>query len=517
VVLALVFASVIDATVRYFWVDEILTSTLVGDPSLPHMLRALADQVDTSPPLYYVIAWGWARLFGPEAMSLRVLSGLFAGAGFVILWRTLRPYASLATRAAVVTAAVLLPNVFLFQMAEARSYGLLVALCALALYQLDLLSRTDAPTGKTLLAVAASQAALSVTHTFGLVYSGATLAALIVDDLLRHRRRLRVYGAWMGGWVAFVAWLPALRRQMDVGVPRFPIPPATPRLLADGLWLGIRPAAAVIVGVLLATAVMLAFRSRPDAIAPRPGARPLLLGAGAWIGAAVAIWLVSRLWRPLFLPRYVVPLALAYAVLGAVGIQWLLDRGVAFARRRALLPEHSPPARSWLWPLVAVAAIAIVEPVNRANRLPTSLRPGGDSLESIQDLPIATISTHTFLPRVHYAAHPERYAFILDWESALRPDSPVGPTEYKLMAAMARHYPRVWVEQGERFLATTPRFLVIDEGGLFWFKRRVAPDPALSVRLVYPELACGSGLPGVHCKVYLVERRTGAMASHSER
>ena len=100
---ALVFASVIDATVRYFWVDEILTATLVGDPSLPHMLRALADQVDTSPPLYYLLGWGWARVFGNEAMSLRILSGSFAAAAFIILWRALRPYASLATRAAMIS------------------------------------------------------------------------------------------------------------------------------------------------------------------------------------------------------------------------------------------------------------------------------------------------------------------------------------------------------------------------------------------------------------------------------
>lgn len=518
---ALVFASVIDATVRYFWVDEILTATLVGDPSLPHMLRALADQVDTSPPLYYLLAWGWARVFGNEAMSLRILSGSFAAAAFIILWRALRPYASLATRAAMISSALLLPNVVLFQVSEARSYGLMIALSALALYQLDHLARAEKPGWKALAGVAIAQAALSLTHTFGLVYSGGALAALIVDDRLRGRRRLSVYLAWMGGWTAFLAWLPALRWQMYVGVPRFPIPPATVGLLREGLWLGIRPEAAVAVAVLLALAAMLAFRSTPsdvaDGHAKWPASRPLVLAAVAWIGAALTIWIVSRVWRPLFLPRYVIPLSLGYAVIGTLAVQCLFDRGVAFARRRALDPDHGPPASSRLWPLAIIAVIALVEPVKRANDLPTSLRPGGDSLESIQDLPIATISTHTFLPRVHYAARPDRYAFILDWESALRPDSPVGPTEYKLMAAMARHYPERWVEDGEQFLATHPRFLVVDEAGLFWFTRRVAPDSTLSVRLVIPELVCGSGLPGVRCKVYLVERRNAVLSSHTER
>jgi hypothetical protein len=507
---SLIFASIIDASVRYYWVDEILTTTLVTDPSIVHMVRALADQVDTSPPLYYIVAWGWAHLFGAGALSLRLLSALFASAGFALLWKLLRPYASIGARAAMVCSALLLPHVVLLQVAEARSYGLLIGLSALVLYHLDFLSRTERPSGAVLVGVGVAQAALSLVHTFGVVYSVAALAALIVSDLKRGRRRIGVYLAWMAGWIAFVVWLPALRWQAQVGVPRFPIPTPTARTLSVGLALGMPVATVAFVLFLLVVAALVARRSKPTEefkSPPLDDQLTLALGAMSWVVAAFAIWLLSRIWRPLFLPRYLVPLALAYAILGTLAFESLLQRSRAFARRHSTAADHAPPASTYLWLLAAVTAIALFEPLSRVERLPASNVPGGDSLEMRGNLPIAAISTHTYLPREYYAAHPERYVFILDWKTALAPDAPVGPTEYKLMAAMGRNYPNHWVEDGEHFLATHPRFLVIDEAGLFWFKRRVKTDSTLAVRLLYKDLLCGSGLPEDRCAVYLVERK----------
>jgi hypothetical protein len=510
VALSLVTAAAMDAAVRYFWVDEILTTTLIRDPSPLHMVRALANQVDTSPPLYYLVAWGWARVFGASAYSLRILSALFAAAAFAILWRTLRPYASVATRAAMACSALLLPHIVLAQIAEARAYGLFIALCALSLYQLDLLARDERPKALTLVAVALTQAALVLTHTLGLMYGASALAALVLSDLIQRRARIANYLAWGAGWLAFVAWLPALRRQSEVGLPSFPIPRPTVSHLATGLALGIQSATLIFVLVLLVIAVAVARRSEPEETPPLPPRRrylPLTLAALSWIAAALVLWIASRVGRPLFLPRYLIPLALSYAVLGTFALQYLLVRARHFARERAALHAPAPPATSYVWLLATVIGVAMYEPVWRADHLPASNRPGGDSLEVHFDLPIATLSTHTYLPREQYAAHPERYTFILDWRDALAPDSPVGPTEFKLMQAMGREYPDHHVEDGEHFLATHSRFLVIDEAGLFWYKRRVAPDTLWSSRLVYSKLLCGSGLPEDQCPVYLVERR----------
>ncbi len=512
--LAIVTANVMDAAVRYMWVDELLTATLVTDPSLRHMVRALADQVDTTPPLFYVIAWGWGRVFGVSAMSLRALAGIFAAAAFVLVWRVLRPYFPLAVRCAAICAALLVPTVVLAQMAEARSYGLLLALCALTLVQVDRAATVDDRRGFSrvveLAAVAVVQAALCLTHVFGLAYSVAALSALVLFDIDRRRVRPLLYTAWLAGCLAFLVWLPALRVQMQVGAPHFPIARPTVLDLGRALLLGLTPRAAMLIFMAAGVAIAVARRSIPsasNAVDQRRGdPRHLVLVAVAWVLVAGAIWAWSRVATPIFLPRYLVPLSFAYAILGCAALDRALSWGLSLARCDRIGATQGPPAGSYIWVLAAMTAGALYAPISRADNVPGASPPAGDSLDFRYDLPIVTVSTHTYLPRVFYSAHPERYVFVLDWESALRQDSPVGPTEYKLMDAMHRYYPSHRVEQGASFLARNDRFLVLDEGELYWFKSRVLHNPDYRVTTLQAQDQCGTGRSDELCGLYLVER-----------
>jgi hypothetical protein len=506
--LSLVVANAMDAVVRNMWVDELLSATLVSDPSFTHMVRALADQVDTTPPLFYMIGWVWARAFGATALSLRLLAGIFAGAAFLILWRLVRPYASLASRCAGICAAMLLPAVLLAQIAEARSYGLLLMLSALTLAQLDMVARGRLTPGR-LAAIAIVQAALSATHVFGIAFSAGALAALFAADVVARRRpRLAAYAAWCAGWLAFAAWLPALKWQAQVGVPNFPIArPSFPDLV-HGLTLGTTFRVALLLPIALGLSVIVARRSVPDEALETPRQVPLHLvfAAVAWMVVALAIWILSRMSTPLFLPRYLVPLGLAYAVVLPLGLDRVLAWANSIARRERIAVTGGPPARSYLWVLGLVTMASLYAPVWRADNLPRGAPPAGDSLDVHSDLPIATISTHTYLPRVFYAPRPSHYVFVLDWESAVLPNAPVGPTEYKLMAAMKRNYPEHDIEESDQFLARHARFYVIDEAGLFWFKRRIRDNPAYHVTVVQDRNACGAGGPEELCGLYLVER-----------
>ena len=507
---SLLFATLIDARIRYMWVDELLTATLAADRSFGHMIHALADQVDTSPPLFYAIAWLWARVFGVNALSLRGLAGLFGAASFVLVWRLMRPYGMLAARGVAVCAAVLLPGVVLAQFAEARAYGLLMALAALSLVQLDAVA-TKPPTRRLLAGIALTQAALCLAHVYGLAYSVATFVALVASDRIARRRgRAGLYTAWMCGWLAFAGWWPDLRSQMQVGVPSFPIARPGVGALLGALLLGTSVRSVIFLVLAIVFALALARRAVPDAAMPEPKApvpRHLVFAAVAWIGVALAAWAWSRAATPIFLPRYLVPLSLAYAVLLTVA----LDTGLRRANRAAARDpaEHAsrPPARSYVWMLAPVAAIALYAPAAREAGKRFSLHPDGDSLDLRSDVPIATISTHTYLPRAFYSVRPQQYVFVLDWQSALRPDAPVGPTEYHLMQAMRRNYPEHRIESSDEFLGTHSRFYVIDEGGLFWFKDRIAHNPAYEVQLISSQHMCGTGQPNETCPLYLVERR----------
>lgn len=512
--LSLLAANAIDAAVRYMWVDELLSATLISDPSFTHMIRALADQVDTTPPLFYTIAWGWARVFGATALSLRMLSGLFGAGAFLLIWRLVRPYASLPARCVGVCAAMLLPITVLAQVAEARSYGLFLGLAALTLVQVDRAAR-GRQSWMAISGVLLTQAALSVTHVFGILYSAGALAALIVADRLAKRRpQLALYTAWCVGWLALVAWLPALRWQAQVGSPHFPIAPPTFSDLLNGVLLGTTLRARLIVPVALALVVMVARRSVADDGIELPPPLPthLVLAAIAWLLATIGIFVLSHVTTPLFLPRYLVPLALTYAVVLPLALDRALVRANAIARRDAIDVTRGPPSRSYLWLMGAIAIVALYAPVWRADSIPRAAPPAGDSLDVHEAIPIATISTHTYLPRVFYAPRPSQYVFVLDWQSALLPNAPVGPTEYKLMAAMKRNYPEHQIEESDAFLAHHSRFLVIDEAGLFWFKRRVRSNPGYKVTMLHSAHLCGTGQPNEVCPLYLVERTDSTSA-----
>src|SRR2546421_10520703 len=86
---------VVAATIRIitidnqtFWMDEALTAYEAHLPFGP-MINTVAH-VETTPPLYFVLIWGWAHLFGTGEVALRSVSTI-AGVALV-------PVAYLAAR-----------------------------------------------------------------------------------------------------------------------------------------------------------------------------------------------------------------------------------------------------------------------------------------------------------------------------------------------------------------------------------------------------------------------------------
>ena len=85
--------------------------------------------VETTPPLYFVLIWAWAHLFGTGEVALRSVS-LLAGVALVpIAYLSARDLVNV--RAGVVAAALVTFNPFLIWYSqEARAYMLLAALSA---------------------------------------------------------------------------------------------------------------------------------------------------------------------------------------------------------------------------------------------------------------------------------------------------------------------------------------------------------------------------------------------------
>ena len=115
-----------------YWADEFLTVTLLKR-GLGEMLGAIPTN-EGMPPLYYLLAWFWTKLFGTAEAAVRSLSAFFGAATVPVAYLAARDLAG-SRRAGLVTAALVAVNPLLvWYSQEARSYALLVLLTALSFW-----------------------------------------------------------------------------------------------------------------------------------------------------------------------------------------------------------------------------------------------------------------------------------------------------------------------------------------------------------------------------------------------
>ncbi len=166
-----------------FWFDEANTALLVH--LSPGKMLGLIPQSESTPPLYYCVAWVWSRVFGLGEVGLRSLSAL---AGVLAIPVAYGAAARLhSVRAGVIAAALVAFNpLLIWYSQEARSYALLVLLSGLSL--LGFAHLVSRPTARAAaLWVIASALALA-THYYAILLVVPEALWLVVV----HRRRREV-------------------------------------------------------------------------------------------------------------------------------------------------------------------------------------------------------------------------------------------------------------------------------------------------------------------------------------
>ena len=117
--------------IQSFDEDEAATIALLH-MSLSGMLHTIPHSEQT-PPLYYLVAWFWSRLFGMSEAGLRSLSVLAGTITVAAVFAAARELTS--RRAAVLAAALAATNPLMFYYSqEARAYALMALWCALGLW-----------------------------------------------------------------------------------------------------------------------------------------------------------------------------------------------------------------------------------------------------------------------------------------------------------------------------------------------------------------------------------------------
>jgi mannosyltransferase len=181
-----------------FWFDEAVTVHLVRK-SLFGMLDALPSS-ESTPPLYYVLAWFWSRVFGTGEVGLRALSAVLGTVTVPVAYALGRIFAS--HRAGVFAALLVACSpLLIWYSQEARSYALLTFLTSLSVLAFELARRCPRRRELTWWAVVASLAL--ATHYFAFFIVAAEATWLLAE----HARRgavLRAVGAVAAAGVALL-------------------------------------------------------------------------------------------------------------------------------------------------------------------------------------------------------------------------------------------------------------------------------------------------------------------------
>ncbi|MDX6697199.1 MAG: mannosyltransferase [Solirubrobacteraceae bacterium] len=182
-----------------FWYDESFTIRLVRG-SFGDMLHGVSD-TESTPPLYYVVAWLWAHVFGSGEVGLRSLSAV-CGTGLVLVVFAIGRRLAGRTAGLLAAALTAVNPLLVWYSQEARSYMLVTLLCAGTV--LAWLAAREPGARRALAAWALLSAAALATHYFAVFLVAPEAVALLAFRAGRGRDVWLAVGATAGAAAALL-------------------------------------------------------------------------------------------------------------------------------------------------------------------------------------------------------------------------------------------------------------------------------------------------------------------------
>jgi 4-amino-4-deoxy-L-arabinose transferase-like glycosyltransferase len=314
--------------VQSYWLDEAASVNLMHK-GFGAMLSGMSAG-ESTPPLYYILAWLWAKVFGTGEVGLRSLSAVIGTATIPVAYLLGRRVAGRA--AGLIAAALVAFNPLLvWYSQEARSYALLVFLTGLTL--LAVLAALERPTTRRLGLWALAAVAAIATHYFAGFLVGAEAAWLLYRTDARRRVAIAV-GAVV---VAAAALLPLALHQRSTGAAQFISATSLSRRVAEvpkqflvGYQGPLETLVTIVAGLLAAYALLSLAR------ASRGTRQRALMLAGLGAAAILAPIVLALLGPDYLITRNVLPAWLPLGVVVAAGLAMPGARRVGPAAAAAL-------------------------------------------------------------------------------------------------------------------------------------------------------------------------------------
>jgi 4-amino-4-deoxy-L-arabinose transferase-like glycosyltransferase len=192
-----------------FWNDELYTRTIVDNS--PTNVQVTVMETESSPHLYYLLAWAWAGILGVGEASVRSLSAVAGALVAPVAYLTLRQV-GLRTEALIAGALAAVSPLLIWYSQEARVYSLFALLTAVALlFFVRALVNCDM---RALIGWSIASAAMLLTHYFA-IFTIAGMAAVL---LYRHRARWQwILLSLLPTAIAALAVLPTIAAQRSGG------------------------------------------------------------------------------------------------------------------------------------------------------------------------------------------------------------------------------------------------------------------------------------------------------------
>jgi mannosyltransferase len=182
-----------------FWFDE--GNTAADVRYTPGEMLTLLKHYESTPPLYYSVAWVWSRIFGDTEVGLRSLSALFGVLAVPVGYAAARKLMS--RRAGLIAAALIACNPYLIWYSqEARAYSLVVLLAGASLLALAYARARPSPGAMAAWTVACALALATEYYAVLLVLP----EALWLLHLHRRRRSVWIAMGALALWSAPLLW-----------------------------------------------------------------------------------------------------------------------------------------------------------------------------------------------------------------------------------------------------------------------------------------------------------------------
>lgn len=474
--LALIINCILISSIKYAWMDEILTYYSASMPTFLSMLSFTTDSINAGNYVYFIAIWFWSKIFSTSILSLRLFSSLGVVVGMVALWATLKKIYGEKSATLATCATFAFSIIIIFQNSEARFYGALIALTCILFFITIKYEKVKIPNRFIVLQLFFVNGLLPLVHFFGFAYSMLFTCSVFVSDIVHRRLRWWYYFYSFAGWILFVPFLPAFKKTLELSEPHFWIARPNIHSLID-LYLIEKHVYVVLLSIALVFALLKLFFRYDSKNKRRSEFLPLILSFLS-ILFPVAIYFYSLYFQSMFLDRYMLIFLIGFSIMAAA----------IFSR---IVPRVDTNYFLKIIYIVIICAL-ISTPIYKAVvRIKTDrgLMPTVYDNALPAGIPIVTDSTPHYLSRFYYGSEYHQYYFVLDWDVALLPYSTLNATQdFKAMRALKKYVSNQNILNTTEFLYRFSDFIVMASPGHLWFDVRIKNNAAYEYIQLFPDI-----------------------------